>query len=63
MRTPPAVVRRGGRPKAAQCEQIRQLVADDHVLILEGLAAAIDKYTRSVLGVQALEVRDRAGGG
>ena len=34
---------RGTKPKAAKCEQIRLLVADDHVLILEGLAAAIGR--------------------
>jgi DNA-binding NarL/FixJ family response regulator len=43
MRTPAAVVRRRGRPKAAQGEKIRLLIADDHVLILEGLAAAIGR--------------------
>ena len=34
---------RGTKPKAAKREQIRLLVADDHVLILEGLAAAIGR--------------------
>jgi two-component system NarL family response regulator len=34
---------RGAKPKAAKGEQIRLLVADDHVLILEGLAAAIGR--------------------
>jgi two-component system NarL family response regulator len=43
MRTTAAVVRRGGRPKAGKREQIRLLVADDHVLILEGLTAAIGR--------------------
>jgi DNA-binding NarL/FixJ family response regulator len=43
MRTAAAVVRRGGKPKAAKREQVRLLVADDHVLILEGLAAAIGR--------------------
>jgi DNA-binding NarL/FixJ family response regulator len=43
MRTAAAVVRRGGKPKTAKRAQIRLLVADDHVLILEGLAAAIGR--------------------
>jgi two-component system NarL family response regulator len=43
MRTTAAVVRRGGRPKAGKREQIRLLVVDDHVLILEGLTAAIGR--------------------
>jgi two-component system NarL family response regulator len=34
---------RGTKPKAAKREQIRLLVADDHALILEGLAAAIGR--------------------
>jgi two-component system NarL family response regulator len=33
----------GTKPKAAKREQIRLLVADDHALILEGLAAAIGR--------------------
>jgi DNA-binding NarL/FixJ family response regulator len=43
MRTAADVVRRGGKPKGAKREQIRLLVADDHVLVLEGLAAAIGR--------------------
>ena len=43
MRATAASVRRGGKPKAAKREQIRLLVADDHVLILEGLTAAIGR--------------------
>jgi two-component system NarL family response regulator len=43
MRTSAAIVRRGGKPKAAKREQIRLLVADDHVMILEGLTAAIGR--------------------
>ena len=43
MRTSAAIVRRGGKPRAAKREQIRLLVADDHVLILEGLTAAIGR--------------------
>ena len=43
MRSNVADVRRGGKPRAAQREQIRLLVADDHALILEGLAATIGR--------------------
>jgi DNA-binding NarL/FixJ family response regulator len=43
MRTAAAVVRRGGKPKAAKRKPIRLLVADDHALILEGLAATIGR--------------------
>ena len=43
MRSNVAVVRRGGKPRDAQREQIRLLVADDHALILEGLAATIGR--------------------
>jgi DNA-binding NarL/FixJ family response regulator len=38
-----AAVRRGGKPRGAKREQIRLLLAGDHVLILEGLAAAIGR--------------------
>jgi two-component system NarL family response regulator len=43
MRTTADIVRRGGKPKAAKREQIRLLIADDHALILEGLAATISR--------------------
>lgn len=42
MRTTANVVRREGK-KAAKREQIRLLIADDHALILEGLAATISR--------------------
>jgi DNA-binding NarL/FixJ family response regulator len=43
MRTAASVVRRGGKPRAAKRKPIRLLVADDHALILEGLAATIGR--------------------
>src|SRR3712207_2577053 len=43
MRVNTTVVRRGGVQRAAQGEQNRLLVTDDHALILEGLAATIGR--------------------
>jgi two-component system NarL family response regulator len=57
MRTAAAAVRRGGKPRAAKGEQIRLLVADDHVLILEGLAAAIGRQEDMRVVAQAADGR------
>jgi two-component system NarL family response regulator len=58
MRTSAAIVRRGGKPKAAKREQIRLLVADDHVLILEGLAAAIGRQEDMRVVAKAADGRE-----
>ena len=57
MRTAAAAVRRGGKPRAAKGEQIRLLVADDHLLILEGLAAAIGRQEDMRVVAQAADGR------
>ena len=49
---------RGTKPKAAKCEQIRLLVADDHVLILEGLAAAIGRQEDMKVVARARDGRE-----
>ena len=43
MPTKAVIARRAGKPKSAKREQIRLLIADDHALILEGLAANIGR--------------------
>jgi two-component system NarL family response regulator len=58
MRSTTAVVRRGGKPKAAKREQIRLLVADDHVLILEGLTAAIGRQDDMRVVAKATDGRE-----
>ncbi|HEY4311034.1 MAG TPA: response regulator transcription factor [Pirellulales bacterium] len=58
MRPTAAVVRRGGKPKAAKREQIRLLVADDHVLILEGLTAAIGRQDDMRVVAKAADGRE-----
>jgi DNA-binding NarL/FixJ family response regulator len=58
MRISAAVVRRGGKPKGAKREQIRLLLADDHVLILEGLAAAIGRQKEMKVVATATDGRE-----
>lgn len=53
MRTP---ARRGGK-KAAKREQIRLLIADDHALILEGLAATIARQDDMTVVAKAADGR------
>jgi len=43
MGTRAGIVKRRGKPKAAKRAQIRLLIADDHAMILEGLAATISR--------------------
>jgi DNA-binding NarL/FixJ family response regulator len=49
--------RRGGKPKAAKREQIRLLIADDHALILEGLAATIGRQDDMTVVAKAADGR------
>jgi two-component system NarL family response regulator len=58
VRTAAAVLRRGGKPKAARPERIRLLVADDHVLILEGLTAAIGRQEDMSVVAKAADGRE-----
>jgi two-component system NarL family response regulator len=58
MRATATSVRRGGKPKAAKREQIRLLVADDHVLILEGLTAAIGRQEDMTVVAKAADGRE-----
>lgn len=58
MRKEAAVVRRGENPKAAKREQIRLLVADDHALILEGLAATIARQEDMAVVAKAADGRE-----
>ena len=57
MRSNVAVVGRGGKPKAAKREQIRLLIADDHALILEGLAATIARQDDMAVVAKAADGR------
>src|SRR5262245_21160592 len=58
MRTAAAVLSRGGKPKAAKPKQIRLLVADDHVLILEGLTATIGRQEDMSVVAKAADGRE-----
>jgi two-component system NarL family response regulator len=58
MRTRAAIVRRGGKPRAAKSEKIRLLLADDHVLILEGLTAAIGRQEDMRVVARAADGRE-----
>jgi DNA-binding NarL/FixJ family response regulator len=49
--------RRGGKSKAAKREQIRLLIADDHALILEGLAATIGRQDDMTVVAKAADGR------
>jgi DNA-binding NarL/FixJ family response regulator len=60
MRTAAAAVRRGGKPNGTKREQIRLLVADDHVLILEGLAATIGRQEDMKVVATATNGREAA---
>jgi two-component system NarL family response regulator len=60
MRTAAAAVRRGGKPKGAKRKQIRLLVADDHVLILEGLASTIGRQEDMKVVATATNGREAA---
>ena len=50
--------RRRGKPNAANLRRIRLLVADDHVLILEGLAAAIGRQEDMTVVARARNGRE-----
>jgi DNA-binding NarL/FixJ family response regulator len=51
-------IRRGGKPRASRREQIRLLIADDHALILEGLAATISRQTDMTIVAKAVHGRE-----